>query len=69
MEGFRMDLETAEEFYRRCIAREAKTEEERYMILNELVYELRAIKLNEQDLKNNLRGKKILRIKGDNQSV
>jgi len=29
------------------------------------VYELRAIKLNDKDLKNSVRGKKVLRIRGD----
>lgn len=65
MEAFRMDLDTAEEFYRRCIVRKAATRKEKMEILKELVYELRAIKLNEWDLKNTIRGKKVLRIKGD----
>lgn len=63
MEGFRMNLDTAEEFYLRCMARKAVTEEERLAILRELVQELRAVKLNEKDLKRQLRGKKVLVVK------
>jgi hypothetical protein len=63
MEGFRMDLDTAEEFFKRCTEREAVTETERIAILRELVQELRAIKLNETDMQRQLRGKKVLRIK------
>lgn len=62
MEGFRMDVDTAEEFFRRCETRGAITREERTAILKELVYELRAIKLNHKDLKNQLRGKKVLKV-------
>jgi hypothetical protein len=62
MEGFRMDADTAEEFFRRCDARKAVTESERLAILKELVAELRAIKLNEKDLENQLRGKKVLKV-------
>jgi len=58
-----MNLETAEEFFRRCLARKATTEQERLVILKELQQELRVIKLNERDLQNQLRGKKVLRIK------
>lgn len=61
-EGFQMNLETAEEFYRRCVERKAETELERVAILQELVAELRAIKLNAKDLKNQVRGKKVLEI-------
>ena len=62
MEGFCMNLETAEEFYSRCLARNAVTEKERVAILKELVAELRAVKLNEKDISNRLRGKNVLRI-------
>ena len=69
MEGFRLDVDTAEEFFKRCEARKAVTREERTAILEELVRELRAIKLNEKDLVNQMRGKKVLKIgfkpKGD----
>lgn len=69
MEGFRLDVDTAEEFFRRCEARKAISKEERTVILEELVKELRAIKLNDKDLKNTLRGKRVLKIgfkpKGD----
>lgn len=69
MEGFRLDVDTAEEFFKRCEARKAVTREERTAILEELVRELRAIKLNEKDLKNQIRGKKVMKIgfksKGD----
>jgi hypothetical protein len=61
--GFRLDLDSTEEFFRRCIARKADTIEERMMILNELVYELRALKLNEEDLKKLTKGKKIMHVK------
>ncbi len=63
IEGFRMDLDTLEEFYTRCMARNANTEAERLAIMRELVGELRAIKLNEKDIKNQLRGKKVLHVK------
>lgn len=61
--GFRMNLDTAEEFYKRCIEREAVTDKEKIAVLKELVTELRAIKLSEQDLKRQIKGKRILRIK------
>lgn len=63
IEGFRMDLDTAYEFYKRCGERNANTEESRIAILQELQKELRVIKLNEQDLKNTLRGKNVLVVK------
>ena len=62
MEGFQVDVDTLEEFFRRREARKAVTEEERIAILKELVYELRAVKLNDKDIKNRLRGKKVLGI-------
>lgn len=62
MEGFGMNLETAEEFFRRCQERGTVTEAERVAVLTELVKELRAIKLNEKDIKNQVRGKKVLKI-------
>jgi hypothetical protein len=62
MEGFRMNLDTVEEFFKRCETRMAKTEKERLAILRELVKELRVVKLNETDLKRQLRGKKVLKI-------
>jgi hypothetical protein len=65
MEGFMMTPEVAEDFFRRCIARGAETEKERIAILQEIVMELRAIKLNEQDIKNQIRNKKVLHIKKD----
>ena len=67
--GFMMTLEVAEDFYRRCIARNAHSEAERMVILNEIVNELMAIKLTKQDLKRQLKGKKILHVKrSDNES-
>lgn len=63
--AYRLDLDTAEEFYRRCAARGAETREARMVILKELVYEMRALKLTQQDLKMLTKGKKILHIKGD----
>ena len=62
MEGFQMDVDTAEEFFKRCEARGAVTREERTVILKKLVHELRAIKLNDKDIKKRLRGKKVLKI-------
>ena len=59
MEGYRLNLDTAEEFFTRCAARNAITREERTAVLAELVKELRAIKLNDKDMKNQLRGKNI----------
>ena len=63
MQGFLMTPEICEDFFRRCIARGAKTEAEKVLILNEIVNELTAIKLNEKDLKRYLKGKKVLHIK------
>jgi hypothetical protein len=63
MEGFRMNVDTAEEFFLRCVARKATTEKERLAILNELVQELRTVRLNEKDLKRQLRGKKVIVVK------
>jgi hypothetical protein len=62
MEGYRMNLDTAEEFFTRCEARKAITREERVAVLEELKKELRAVKLNDKDMKNQLRGKKVLKI-------
>ena len=62
MEGFRMNVDTAEEFFLRCMARKAVTQEDRLAILKELVKEFRVVKLNEKDIKNQLRGKKVLKI-------
>lgn len=59
MEGFRMNLDTAEEFFKRCIERKADTEEARIVLLKELQAELRVIKLTEADLE------RMARIKGD----
>jgi len=58
-----MDLETAEEFYRRCTERNAVSESQRIAILKELVKELRVIRLNEKDIQNQVRGKKVLEIR------
>lgn len=58
-----MNLDTLEEFYTRCAARNAVTEAERLVIMRELVEELRVIKLNEKDITNRLRGKKVLHVK------
>ena len=61
--GFRMDVDTMEEFFRRCAARKAKTRNERMAVLKELVYELRAIKLTGQDVVRHLKGAKLVRVK------
>lgn len=71
-EGFQMNVDTAEEFFKRCIDRKASTEAQRVAILEELVNELRAIRLNEKDIANQLRNKKVLKVdprrkQGDNQ--
>jgi hypothetical protein len=60
--GFRLDVDSLEEFFLRCIARKAETREERMIVLKELVYELRAIKLTGQDVKRMMKGKKVLKI-------
>jgi hypothetical protein len=69
MEGFRMNLDTAEEFFLRCMAKKATTVTERLAILEELKRELRVVKLDEKDMKRQIRGKKVLRVgfkpKGD----
>jgi len=67
MEGYRLDVDTAEEFFNRCAKRGAVTEAERVAVLEELVQELRAIRLNEKDIENQTRGKNVLKIgfKGD----
>jgi hypothetical protein len=62
MEGYLINLETMEEYFNRCEERKAVTREEREAILVELVKELRAIKLNDKDMKNQLRGKRVLKI-------
>jgi len=63
--GFRMNLDTAEAFYKRCIERKAESREERMKVLEELVAEMRALKVTEEDIAMLSKGKKILRIKGD----
>ena len=65
MEAYRLTLEAAEEFYKRCAERRAITEPERVAILDELMHELRAIKLNEKDIENQIRGKNVLHIKSE----
>ena len=60
--GFRMDLDTAEIFFKRCLERKAETEIERISILQELVAEMRALKVTEEDLSKLTKGKKVLRV-------
>lgn len=64
MKAFVMDLAAAEEFYQRCIDRNAVTEEERIQIMNELVHEhnIKILK-NEEQLAKELAGKKVLNVK------
>ena len=62
-----MTPEVAEDFFRRCLARGAETEKERIAILQEIVVELRAVKLNEKDIRNQLRNKKVLHIKKESE--
>jgi hypothetical protein len=63
IEGFMMNADTAEEYFKRCIIKSAKTEEERVAILRELQKELRVVRMNETDLVRRLRNSKIVRIK------
>jgi hypothetical protein len=63
--GYRMTLDDTIEFYQRCIDRKATTRDAKMAILKELQTELRAIALNEKDLENQLRNKKVLKIKGE----
>lgn len=61
--GFMMNVDIAEKFFLRCIEREAVTKEEKIAILQELVKDLSALKLTEEDLKKQLKGKKVLVVK------
>lgn len=48
MKAFMMTAEIAQQFFERCIQRNAQTDEERIKILEELVKELQAIRMNEE---------------------
>jgi len=63
MEGFLLNLATLEEFYKRCAEKKAITREEREAVLKEMAKELLTLKLNDKDIKNQMRGKKVLHIK------
>lgn len=66
--GFLTNIGVAEEFFKRCLEREAVTEEERNKILLELVAELKAVKLTEEDVTKQVRNKKVLIVKGRKKS-
>lgn len=61
--GFRLTLDTAEEFFKRCMERKAETKAERIAILEELKAECLGIAVTEKDLSLLLKGKKVLEIK------
>lgn len=61
--GWLLNAEVLEEFFNRCEKQEAITRPEREKIMDELVAELRAIHLNETDLKRTLKNKKALVIR------
>lgn len=61
--GFQLTLDLLEEFYRRCIETGAETKEAKIKILKEL----KAVGLNETDLKRRIKGKKVLTIKHSNE--
>jgi hypothetical protein len=65
--GFRLTPENAEEFFKRCIDRNAETLEAKMAIMEELIKELRALYLNPQDLRRIVRNKRILVIKPESE--
>lgn len=66
--GFMMTLEVAEEFFNRCIMKEAITKEERLQVLKELVKEKQAKELNNAEFNDVLLNKKILVVKKNEKS-
>lgn len=60
--GFMTTADTAYEYFKRCIEREAVTETERMAIFRELEDENKAVPLTMDDLKAEAKGKKILSI-------
>lgn len=62
MKGFMMSLDVAEKFYKRCAERNAKTIEERLLIMNELLHEENIRILDEKGLKNTLKDKNVAAI-------
>ncbi len=65
MKGFLMTLEIAEKFYKCCLEKEAITEEERLKVMNELIHEEKIKILKEQQIKDLVKGKKVLHVKKD----
>ena len=61
--GFAMTPEIAELFFTRCVEKEAVTQEERIIILKNLVDEHHVKVLNKQQLKDVIKDKKIVVIK------
>ena len=63
MNGFLTTLEQAEEFFNRCLKKEAITLEERLAILKEMQKERRVFEQTEEQLKKRMEGKNVLKIK------
>lgn len=56
----------AEEFFLRCMERKADTIEEREQIMEDLVKELKAIRMTDTDLHRYLKNKRVLHVKRPN---
>jgi hypothetical protein len=63
MKGFEMSLDTAMRFYKLCAETGAKTIEERLKIMNRLIHEENIRILNEKQIIDTCKTKKVLRIK------
>ena len=61
--GFMGNLDFAEEFFTRCQKLNPDTRENRVKLLEEMVKELKAIRMNEKDIKRQTKGKKVIVIK------
>jgi hypothetical protein len=61
--NFLLTLDTAEEFWGRCLKRNACTYEERIVIMEEMMAERKAFKQTDEQIRKRLTGKKVLRIK------
>jgi hypothetical protein len=63
MKGFMMNLDVAEQFFKRCAEAKAETKAERLAIMAQLIHEENVKILDEKGLKKTLAGKKVLRVK------
>lgn len=61
--GFLTTLEQAEEFFKRCLDKEAVTLPERLAILEQMQKERRVFAQSEKQLEARLNGKNVLRVK------